>query len=287
MSSIPIDHKFRQSGNENIILAGVARSGSTLACYLLNKTSNVVALLEPIEPKEITTLSEDDAVSFLEDFFEVQRNSVLQKGIAKSKSTDGKVPDNLIGAIDEKTGVRKYVLDGHTILIDRNMDDNFLLVVKQPGMFTGMLHFLKYHFTCYATIRNPLAVLQSWNTTNMAVKDGHAPAAEQCDPFLKVNLEKESDVYNRQVILLSWYFEQFYKHLPIENIIYYEKVINTGGRHLVSITSSASLLDESLKNKNKNQLYNDELKQMLATRLLDSEGYYWNYYEKNDVLKLL
>lgn len=271
----------------NIILAGVARSGSTLACYLLNKTSNSVALLEPIEPIAITTLSQDAAVSYLKYFFCQQRLSILEQGIAKSKSTKGKVPDNLIGGVDEKTGKRKNILDGDSITIEKYLGDEFQLIIKQPGMFTGMLSFLKYHFPCYATIRNPLAVLQSWNTVNMPVKNGHAPAAEQCDPSLKACLRKESDVYNRQIILLSWYFEQFYKHLPMENIIYYEKVILTGGRNLVSIAPSASQLDEKLVSKNKNLLYNDEIKQVLVDRLLSSEGYYWHYYDKNDVLKLL
>ncbi len=271
----------------NIILAGVARSGSTLACHLLNKTSDAVALHEPIVPAFVPVSSSNETVKFLQNFFEKQRDSILSKGIATSKSTQGKVPDNPRGDIDNKTGKRIKILDGKVIKVEKALKDDFLLVIKQPGLFTGLLGSLKQHFPCYATIRNPLAVLQSWNTVDMAVTTGHAPAAERCDKELKFVLAQERDVYNRQIILLSWYYEQFYKHLPIENIIRYEKVVLTGGKELARIVSSANQLSERLVNKNNNPLYDNILRKELATRLLESEGYYWNYYKKNDVTDLL
>ena len=271
----------------DVILAGVARSGSTLACYLLNKTPDAIALLEPIEPKEVITLSDDKVITFLNHFFTEQRESIKINRFAKSKSTKGQVPDNLMGDVDKKTGKRKNILDGKSIEIKKKLNNNFSLIIKQPGMFTGMLGLLKHHFPCYATIRNPLSVLQSWNTVDMAVTNGHAPAAEECDPSLKELLANESDVYNRQILLLSWYFEQFHNHLANENIIRYEEVINSGGKNLACITSSARQLEENLVSKNKNSLYDPELKKELAKRLLASNGYFWCYYDKEDVLQLL
>ena len=273
--------------SRNILLAGVARSGSTLACYLINKSSNAVALLEPIEPKEVTALSHDKVVSFLNGFCLQQRLIIKDKGTAKSKSINKVVPDNLMGGINSKSGKREIILDGDSISIKKKLNSNFSLVVKQPGMFTGMLYFLKYHFPCYATIRNPLAILQSWNSVELPVKYGHAPAAEQCDPKLKLLLANENDVYTRQLILLSWYFEQFYNHLPAENIIRYEEVVDTGGKCLSCIVASAGQLREDLQSKNKNTLYNESLKVELANRLLASDGFYWNYYTADDIHSLL
>lgn len=272
---------------KNIILAGVARSGSTLACYLLNKTPDVVALLEPIEPRELVSLSPAEVLSSLDSFFEKQRCSIVNSYTAKSKSTNKCVPDNLMGDVKNESGNREVILDGESISITRNLSNNFSLVVKQPGMFTGMLYFLKDHFPCYATIRNPLAILQSWNSVELPVKNGHAPAAEQCDPKLKLTLANEKDVYIRQLILLSWYFEQFYFHLPDANIIRYEEVIKTDGQCLSCITQSAVQLKEDLKSKNKNPLYNEALKKDLAERLLASKGYFWKYYNPKDIYSLL
>lgn len=273
--------------NDNIILAGVARSGSTLACHLLNKGLSVVALHEPIQPSLVPLSSPEATVEYVSNFFESQRKSIIEKGIARSKSSKGKVPDNPMGGVDEKTGKRLRVLDGHEITIDKRLNNNFTLVIKQPGFFTGMLGIFKSYFPCYATVRNPLAVLCSWNTVDMAVSDGHAPAAEQCDPVLRATLAVEDNVFTRQVILLSWYYEQFFCHLDPENIIYYENVITSGGKALSCISSSASNLKVTLNSKNNNPLYDASIKQQLSERLLDSDGFYWKYYSKDDVSSLL
>jgi hypothetical protein len=271
----------------NVILAGVARSGSTLSCHLLNKVPTIVALHEPIQPNLIPVTSVEDTVAYVSEFFAEQRKSILEKGCARSKSRKGKVPDNPMGGIDKATGKRIRVLDGNEIKVTKDLQDDFTLVIKQPGFFTGMLGTFKQYFPCYATVRNPLAVLRSWNTVDMAVTDGHAPAAEQCDPMLKATLAAETDVFKRQVILLSWYYEQFYHHIESKNIIRYEEVIISGGRALTCVSPLATVLQEKLSNKNNNHLYNDAIKNILSEALLDSDGFYWKYYSKDDVIDLL
>ncbi len=271
----------------NIILAGVARSGSTLACHILNKTKYTVALHEPIQPRMVPISSQEESIQFLQNFFLEQRQSILNYGVASSSSMDGKVPDNHVGHFDCNTGKRVVLLNGSKIEIDKNLDDNFSLVIKQPGLFTAMLGTLKTCFPCYATIRNPLAVLRSWNSVDMAVTNGHAPAAEDRDPQLKKVLALEPDKYQRQLVLLSWYYEQYYDHLTEQQIIRYEEVVSSGGKNLSCISSSALLLNEKLTNKNNNDLYDESIKSDLAERLLDSDGFYWKYYFRQDVRKLL
>lgn len=296
--------------NRNIILTGVPRSGTTLTCYLLNKSPDVVALHEPIKPYRVPGLGSDDnvakrfyffllnirkspvsfnsnTVGYIDSFFEKQRTSILTKGTATSKSKGNKIPDNPMGKINQKTGKRIRVVDGRTVEISKNLGKDFTLVIKQPSMFSGLLGILSSHFQCYATIRNPLAVLCSWNTVDYPVRTGHAPAAERCDQNLKSILANEPDVYNRQIILLSWFFEQFYRHLPAENIIRYEELITSNGKSLSSMFPSSSILNQELTSKNNNPLYDQNIKKKLAKRLLDSEGYYWKYYSKNDVMDLL
>lgn len=271
---------------KNIILAGVARSGSTLVCHLLNNSSDVVALHEPIQPK-IVPMKTDEAVAYIQNYFDQQRHLILSSGIAESCSSSGKVPDNHVGKFNSKTGKREVLLDGKKIIIDKSLDNSFSLLIKQPGMFTALLSVLKEYFPCYATIRNPLAVLRSWNSVDMAVTNGHAPAAEERDQLLKQALKIEPDRYQRQLILLSWYFEQYTKYLTESQIIRYEDVISTGGQCLSRIDSSLTISEKKLENKNNNALYDRSIKNVLAECLLDSNGFYWNYYSKQDVLDLL
>jgi len=208
----------------------------------VNKTSNTVALHEPIQPK-LVPVNNDDAVLFIQEFFDQQRDLILNRRIARSCSISGQVPDNHVGDIDFETGKRSVLLDGDTLKIDKKLEHNFSLLIKQPGLFTAMLETLNSYFQCYATIRNPLAVLRSWNSVDMAVTNGHAPAAENYDINLKKKLAKEEDVYNRQLLLLSWYFEQYFLNLNENKIIRYEEVISSGGICLKSIDLSASKLN--------------------------------------------
>jgi len=41
----------------DIILTGIARSGTTLTCFLLNKLPQAVALHEPMDPSQLVGLS--------------------------------------------------------------------------------------------------------------------------------------------------------------------------------------------------------------------------------------
>jgi len=273
--------------NKDVILAGLARSGSTLTCHLLNKTRDVVALHEPIIPQEVPESSQLEAIAYIKKYFEEQRKLILARGVAKSKSNNGSVPDNSLTGIDPNTGKRIRNLNTDEIIINKDLPSDFLLVIKQPGLFTGMLGLLKESFQCYATVRNPLAVLRSWNTVDMPVATGRAPAAEKCDSKLESLLDSESDVFQRQIILLSWYFKQFHRYLEASNIIYYEDLISSKGKSLICIAKSAGHLNEELFSKNSNSIYDENIKKDLAERLLDSEGYFWKYYNKSDVLALL
>lgn len=272
--------------SSNIILAGVARSGSTLACHLLNKVTNTVALHEPIlNPRVLESYSSSDKLRFIGDFFEQQRSSLLTDGRAISKSAGGKIPDNPRGEFDPDTGLRKHMLDSQHVVVEKTLTDSLTLIIKQPGLFSGMLPELVECYPCYATIRNPLSVLLSWNTVNMEVSSGRAPAAELCDPQLKRSLDDENDLYRRQLILLSWYFSRYRDSLPDEHIVRYESVIKSGGKALEIVVPEACELDEKLKSKNNNEIYNDELRAYLASLLKKSSGAYWEYYDPKEILQ--
>jgi len=271
---------------ENIILAGIPRSGSTLACHLLNKANDTVALHEPIEPHLVPDSNDQKTIDYIKSFFEQQRNSILESAVATSKSVKGRVPDNHIGSFDKQNGKRSFLLDGNQISINKPLSRNFKLVIKQPGLFSALLQILLPSFPCYATIRNPLAVLQSWNSVDMAVANGHAPAAEQRDENLKAMLENETDIIARQLKLLSWFFEQYYTLLPDDHIIRYEDVVNSGGKSLKHISQTAATLNEKLRTKNDNPMYDSSLKHIMQEHLLDSDGFYWKFYSRDECSKV-
>lgn len=277
------------SAQQQIILTGLPRSGTTLTCHLLNKLPNSVALHEPLVPLDLASYERSDLVEVILEYFSAQRNQILQTGTAVSKSFGGQVPDNPMAGFDPITGKRIRVLDGRLVQIDKQLTSDFCLAIKQPAFFTAILRDLvsANSFNCFAIIRNPLAVLLSWNSVEMPVSRGRVPAAEAFAPELKQQLDLIPDLYDRQVFLLNWFFQQYLTYLPTKQILFYEATIQTAGRSLAVINPLASELTEALYSKNNNSLYNAQLKQALLEKLLNkTEGAFWSFYTKEQVISV-
>ena len=91
----------------DIILTGIARSGTTLSCSLLNKLPRCVALHEPMNPAELVGLPFPDAyMAKVAAFFSAQRASLLGSGTAVSKARGGRVPDNPFESAPAGAGLR-------------------------------------------------------------------------------------------------------------------------------------------------------------------------------------
>lgn len=273
--------------DNNIILTGVARSGTTLSTHLLNKLPNTVALHEPIVIEDLFDLKNQSIrIKFINKFFDYQRNQILKNRIAITKHAKGIVPDNPFGDVRNKDGLRQSMVTRGEINISKDLDNNFYLIVKHPAAFTGMLEDLIVSFPCYAIIRNPLSVLGSWNSANIPVQNGHAPAAENLDLNLKSRLQNVEEKIDRQLILLSWWFDKYLKYLPSHQIIKYEDIVESGGKALRVIVESAEHLNEDLKNKNVNLHYDNKVMQVLSEKLLKEDGSFWKFYSRDEVAEL-
>ncbi len=270
--------------NENIMLLGLQRSGTTLACHLLNKLPKVVALDEPLVPIEFKDDSTEIMMERIRLFCEKQRHSLIKNGMAVSKTSGGEVPDNHMSKYDKETGKRVDVIDGCLLQIEKQLPSDFTLVIKHCAFFVGILDKLVNVFPCYAVIRNPLSTLLSWNTLQFEVSNGYAPAAERFDIKLRQMLDCEKNKLERQIILLNWYYDKIFNYIPSENIIYYEELISSSGKELTRILPEAAELSETLSSKNNNQLYSNELKPILLQKLLKfNNGGYLHFYNKSSI----
>ena len=69
--------------------------------------------------------------------------------------------------------------------------------------------------------------------------------------------------------------------------MFYEDIISTGGQILSKLLPSATVLDETLQSKNKNTLYDDDLRPFLAEKLLNvKDGGYLHFYTKDNVKEM-
>jgi hypothetical protein len=274
--------------NNNVLVTGPPRSGTTLTCHLLNKLPDTVALHEPMNVKKFAELKDHEEICrMIQHFCDEQRESIRTRKRARSKNADGAVPDNPFGAGRSETGLRQSIISRGEIVIGKQLSQDFMLVIKHPAAFTAVLEGLVKHFPVYAVIRNPLATLASWNSIDVNVQSGYAPAAERLDPNLEAQLATIDDTLDRQIHLLAWFHGQFRHYLPERSIIRYESVIESGGSALSVVRPEAVNLSEPLEIRNKSELYDYQGMLRIGERLLNSEGAYWESYTKESVESLL
>ena len=271
--------------DNNVLITGTPRSGTTMTCHLLNMLPETVALHEPMQTGQLK--GQDGPAAAVARFCEEQRQSILEHGRAISKHAGGAVPANPVGTIRSDSGLRKRVVSKGEIAIDKELSPDFILAVKHCGSFTATLDRLVTCFPVYAIVRNPLAMLASWSTVEFAVQRGHVPVAEGLDPDLKATLASIDDVLDRQIQVLIWFHERIRRYLPEEAIIRYESIVETGGKALAVVHPGAASLAEPLQSQNTSDLYDHERMLRIGERLLKSEGAHWESYSKESVERLL
>lgn len=262
----------------DIILTGPPRSGTTLSCLLLNKLTGVVALHEPMNLK--TFESKTAAMENIPNFFKEMRIMITQEGKAISRIKDGKIPDNPFPS--GKSNRQSIVQKGTFKLVRPPKDKNFSLVIKHNAHFTFLLDQLKEKYECFAVVRNPLAVLSSWNTIKAPVSQGNLKVLKTLDPFLEQKLWSIDDLYERQITLLNLLFKEL-KILDRSKIIKYEDIIESGGRALSPISNKALNLNESLQNTNLEKRYPLSLIDHIYQKLIKKPHYWSEFYASADI----
>jgi hypothetical protein len=270
----------------NVLITGMPRSGTTLVCSLLNKLPDIVALHEPMNVFEFVGRSSEQIVNTIDSFCAESRKSLHEQKFAISKHVGGKVRDNSAAA--DGAGKRVRQTEHGRIEIDKPLSQEFTLAIKHPAAFTALLEVLSKRFECCAVIRNPLATLGSWNSLDwFPLKDGHLPVGEKLDVDLARELGKRSDVIDRQIYILEWFYDRFGRFLKESAVIKYEALVVSRGRELARIFPAAERLDEDLTSKNVSEFYDRALMTDIGQRLLKRDGPLWNFYDKSDVEALL
>jgi hypothetical protein len=284
-----VDDAIIGSNRRNIVLTGLPRSGTTLACHLLNRLPNTVALLEPMEPDRFVGLLPDHGAvaNAMERWFRKARRRALKEGEVVTRHVGGEIPDNPFEASRPGKELRKWLASKGKIEVGKDLERDFFLVVKDPPMFTALLPILAQRFPTFAVVRNPLAVLASWNSVDIPARQGRVPKAESYDPELVSRITAIEGRSERQICLLDWWCERFERFLPADRIVRYEDIVASGGRALAAIVPAAQGLDEPLLGRNTNEGYDRKDVAEIGKRLLKSNGAYWRFYTRESVEELL
>lgn len=206
------------------LLTGMPRCGTTLVCAILNEFPDTLALGEPLLLAR--DAGPEAALDAIDDFVAHTRARAVATGLAMSKHVGGAVPDNWVEDPQATGGTRRRrVLEQRgEIAVGKTLSADFDLVIKHPAEFTGLADTLRRRYPLYALVRNPLAVLASWQTVEMPVHHGHMPMLECFVPGLTARLDAIADRLHRQVALMRFLLG-VYARLPPGHVLRYEDVI--------------------------------------------------------------
>lgn len=270
----------RLSGR-NIVLTGVPRGGTTLACQLLGQCTDTVALFEPMEVADLP-LSHTAAVERIEQFFTATRQQILETGTAPSKHRGGVVPDNPFSARGAD-GRRTLVATEGVIRLPYRPGSDFTLVLKHNAAFAALLPALATHFEAYAIVRNPLPVLCSWQSVDLPVRDGHVPAGERLAPELAMRLARLDSPTGRQLAILDWFFERFEHGLPATKVLRYEDIVASQGQVLFTQAGLHGQAATALSERNASRDYLASHPETLRDALLAKGGSWEQWYPRNSI----
>lgn len=269
----------------NIALTGVPRGGTTLACRILGHCEQTVALFEPMLVQQLAHPREAALTQVLRYYDDV-RAQIAASGTAPSQTHLGEVPDNPF-ADPDTSGHRHSQASPGLLQVKHRAGDSYALVIKHNAAFTALLPELGQHLPTYAIIRNPLAVLASWQSVPLPVRGGRIPAGERLDITLHAKLNTAGSVRERQLIVLDWFFQRFAEHLPRDRIIPYESIIASQGDSLRAATGLHANTHTSLDERHPRRLCAAAVLKQLAADLHARPGAWQHWYDRDSIDRLL
>lgn len=267
----------------NILIMGIPRSGTTLICNLINQLPNCVALAEPLNFTEINDYDDNKRKFYIDEFLRSSRESLINNGIAASKLLFGEIPENPCVTNANPNELRKSRMQNGLIRIEKELSQSFTLVLKHNSGFVAQLNLLLQHYQCFGIIRNPLSVLVSWSSVDMPVHYGFSPIAELFDAELKENLHKIVHSLDRQIYLLCWFFEKMSKNLTEKKIIKYEDLVASDGTIINRIVPSAEIPPRTLNNTNNTFGIDKVTLNDMYNKLIINSRSYDKFYSIDDI----
>lgn len=277
------DNDSRKPSPRTWLLSGIPRSGTSLCCRLAAALPGFVAASEPID-RERSRLAAHKAAATALVAGQVARirGLALSAGRVTTIQVDGRLGDDLVespvsaGARRRRRGTRG------DIPVDGDLAPDFDLLVKHNALFAALLPELCAAFPFLAIVRNPVAVLASWQTVDLPVARGRAPAAEQFDPALAAALAADRDVLGRQVTVLNWFFRRYREHLPDDRILRYERLVASGGRTLYAALGHPGAPGEPLADRNASPAYAATRPRRLLRALAEADRPWDRFYTWKD-----
>lgn len=213
----------------NLIVTGIPRSGTTLTTSLLDSLSNSVCLSEPAWQASLfkRTNDESELVKRMENDFIKVRKKILNNEPVLDRRNDEGIP---------LTNYIKYAKDGKTTKNKQARaynfkvkDKNFLLGMKHNAHYTSILPQLAEcsFFSILTVVRHPVPTILSWQKVNFPISRGRLPGAERFWPEIKGISCSKDPLIVKQTKIYDLFIERY---LALKDKVYllkYEVLVRT------------------------------------------------------------
>ena len=226
--------------NQDLIVTGIPFSGATLACTLLHRLPEVVAIDEPVALNELLDVDKSNfPYPSVIDYVEGIRYALMNRRTNAYRQN--------FHALFSRVPLRlRYPrpappdLDLTEIVsLDKQLPPTFTLAVKCMNLFAWGLPDLRRHFRCCVVVRNPLAILAAWRAQDNLLREGRVPEVEAVDPTLAKRLAAAKNHRERRLTLLDWYFDRLTDVSDEKHIQRYEDIVDSNGASLATVLPSA------------------------------------------------
>lgn len=267
--------------NKDILITGIPRSGTSLITSILSTNTKAVVFSEPSWLKEVREKA-SNCQTFLNELetqiITIRKKIEYGKIISLKRSNQEKgLPSNY------------YIRDNNGKVISNKKEQNILLpkeyfdntfIIKANAQFTACIKSLvksnKFNLICI--IRNPISVIMSWRSLGLPVSYGKMKVAEKYSSDYLNYLEHASNLLEKQVLIIDWFFKQYKEYSENITLIKYENLINNPKIEISKILSLDTVKTPDLTTQNSSKHYNLKEFQIIKTCLLKKGEYYKYFY---------
>jgi hypothetical protein len=232
----------------DLIITGIPRSGTTLAAAIVDQSRDAFCLSEPDSHVELMQAAKDadDFVARLRRDFDATRQALLAgKAVPDKRASDGTpvtdyFPDTTAGRREAAFTVRDVSRTG--------LSPDFVLGVKHNALYAAVLPQIVAtgRFRVVALVRDPVAVLRSWQSLDLPISQGRLPAAERFWPEMAALTHSDMVLGEKQIRIYDLLCRRFADLSPRIEIIHYEALVANPAQLLAASAVRASAFQSTV-----------------------------------------
>lgn len=221
----------------DLIITGIPRSGTTLAAAIVDQSYDAFCLFEPDSHVRLmeTAIDADDFVVRLQLNFDSTRETLLAGKTVPDKRADNGSPVTDYFA-NSTPGRRRDVVFTMRDVSRAGLSANFALGAKHNALYAAVLPEIVRtgHFRVVALVRDPVAVLRSWQSLDLPVSQGRLPAAERFWPEMRALTHADMALHEKQIRMYDLLGSRFAGFSSQMEVIRYEALLASPARLLAA-----------------------------------------------------